>query len=213
MLDTNIIFCAIASRSPHHHTHRTRYHVKIDRKVQRLLCLATEYVTSLQEQGLKVNQWIVLTMMVSNAVLGGIADTTAQTITAVRQRAVRKPGGITEDDTMAIEIRELDRKNPLQDQNVVPDSKFLPPPFDFERLTRFMGYGFMMAPVQFKWFQFLSKTFPITKASGLGAAMKMVAFDQLIFAPVGTWRVVKTSITCMLISCRNRNIFHGHDSG
>jgi protein Mpv17 len=123
-------------------------------------------------------------MMITSAVLGGIADTVAQSITAIRLAALRKPGGI-KDDTMAIEIHELDRKNLLNENELIPDSKYLPPPFDFERLTRFMAYGFMMAPVQFKWFQFLSKAFPITKSSGLGPAMKMVAFDQLIFAPVG----------------------------
>jgi len=127
----------------------------------------------------------VLTMMITNAVLGGIADTVAQSITDIRLAALRKPGGITPDDTMAIEIHELDRKNPLHEQDLISDSKFLPPPFDFERLTRFMAYGFVMAPVQFKWFQFLSKSFPITKSSGLGPAIKMVAMDQLIFAPVG----------------------------
>lgn len=127
----------------------------------------------------------VLTMMITNAVLGGIADTVAQSITSIRLAALRKPGGITKDDTIAIEIHELDRKNPLIRQELIPDSKFLPPPFDFERLTRFMGYGFLMAPIQFTWFKFLSRAFPITKDRGLGAAMKMVAFDQLIFAPVG----------------------------
>jgi len=86
---------------------------------------------------------------------------------------------------MAIEIHELDRKNPLLEQDLIPESKHLPPPFDFERLTRFMAYGFLMAPVQFKWFSFLSRAFPVTPKSGLGAVVKMVAFDQLIFAPVG----------------------------
>jgi protein Mpv17 len=127
----------------------------------------------------------VLTMMITNAVLGGIADTVAQSITAIRLSALRKPGGITRDDTAAIEIHELDRKNPFNNRDLIPDTKALPPPFDFERLTRFMGYGFLMAPIQFKWFSFLSRAFPITKSSGLGPAMKMVAFDQLIFAPVG----------------------------
>lgn len=128
----------------------------------------------------------VITMMVTNATLGGIADTVAQTITAVRQRAVRKPGGVKGDDTIAIEIHELDTKNPLQSRELIPDSKALPPPFDFERLARFMGYGFIMAPVQLKWFQFLSRSFPITKASGFGPAVKRVACDQFIFAPAGT---------------------------
>ncbi|KEY72365.1 hypothetical protein S7711_01045 [Stachybotrys chartarum IBT 7711] len=127
----------------------------------------------------------LMTMMVTNAILGGIADTVAQTITSVRQRAVRKPGGVSKDDGFAIEIHELDRKNPLLDHDLIPDSKLLPPPFDFERLTRFMGYGFCMAPVQFKWFQLLSRVFPMTKANAFGPAMKRVAFDQLVFAPIG----------------------------
>lgn len=66
----------------------------------------------------------------------------------------------------------------------------LPPPFDFERLTRFMAYGFMMSPVQFHWFSFLSRSFPVTKHSGIIPVLKRVAFDQLMFAPVGTHLVV-----------------------
>ncbi|KAH7310640.1 hypothetical protein B0I35DRAFT_77217 [Stachybotrys elegans] len=127
----------------------------------------------------------IMTMMVTNAVLGGIADTVAQSITAIRERALRKPGGLNKDDGLAMEIHELDRKNPFSDRDLIPDSKALPPPFDFERLTRFMGYGFCMAPIQFKWFQLLQRLFPITKTSALGPAMKRVAFDQLIFAPIG----------------------------
>lgn len=130
----------------------------------------------------------VLTMMVSNAILGGLADTVAQTITSVRLRALRKhPSGQLNprDDPIAVEIHELDRKNPLNERDLVPDSKALPPPFDFERLTRFMAYGFAMAPLQFRWFKFLERCFPITKTSAFLPAMKRVAFDQLIFAPFG----------------------------
>ncbi|KAL7936562.1 hypothetical protein V8C35DRAFT_295830 [Trichoderma chlorosporum] len=131
------------------------------------------------------NERPLLTMMVTNSILGGIADTVAQTITAVRERAVRKPGGVNKDDTFAIEIHELDEKNPFLDRELIPDSKNLPPPFDFERLTRFMAYGFCMAPVQFRWFKLLERMFPITKGSAFVPAMKRVAFDQLIFAPFG----------------------------
>ncbi|KFZ05732.1 hypothetical protein V501_08080 [Pseudogymnoascus sp. VKM F-4519 (FW-2642)] len=128
----------------------------------------------------------ILTMMASNAVLSGIADTVAQSITAIRERALRKPGGPNNrDDPFAVEIHELDKRNPFSVEDLIPESKILPPPFDFERLSRFVGYGCMIAPVQFKWFQFLSKSFPITKGSALGPAMKRVAFDQLIFAPFG----------------------------
>ncbi|KAJ4287855.1 hypothetical protein N0V88_007566 [Collariella sp. IMI 366227] len=130
----------------------------------------------------------ILTMMVSNSILGGIADTVAQSITAVRERAVRKhPNGRLDprEDSLAIEIHELDRKNPLSDRDLIPTSRLLPPPFDFERLTRFMAYGFCMAPLQFRWFKFLERVFPITKTAAFVPAMKRVAFDQLIFAPFG----------------------------
>ncbi|KAK3324417.1 hypothetical protein B0T19DRAFT_230165 [Cercophora scortea] len=131
----------------------------------------------------------VLTMMVTNAILGGIADTVAQSITSIRQRALRKyPAGQSpnpRDDPLAVEIHELDRKNPLNERDLIPESKLLPPPFDFERLTRFMGYGFLMAPVQFRWFKFLEKSFPITQTAAFLPAMKRVAFDQFIFAPFG----------------------------
>lgn len=125
-------------------------------------------------------------MMATNGLLGGIADTVAQTITAVRQRSLRKPGGVTKDDHFSIEIHELDKKNPFLDQELIPNSSLLPPPFDFQRLTRFVAYGVAMAPLQFRWFRFLEKTFPLTKTSTWGPALKRVAFDQLIFAPFGT---------------------------
>jgi hypothetical protein len=118
-------------------------------------------------------------------ILGGIADTVAQTLTAVRERANRK-GGAGKDDFLAIEIHELDRRNPWPDHDIIPDSKKLPPPFDFERTIRFMSYGFLMSPIQHRWFGFLSSTFPITKiGSPWIPALKRVAFDQFLFAPAG----------------------------
>src|SRR5690242_13755616 len=49
-----------------------------------------------------------------------------------------------------------------------------------------MSYGFLMSPIQHRWFGFLSKTFPITKiGSPWIPALKRVAFDQFLFAPAG----------------------------
>lgn len=96
---------------------------------------------------------------------------------------------MTSEDFLAIEIHELDEKNPFTHHDFIPPSKKLPPPFDFERLTRFMGYGFIMAPLQYKWFQFLSRAFPVIKAASLTPALKRVALDQLLFAPAGKCKI------------------------
>ncbi|KAG9621444.1 hypothetical protein KCU64_g21291, partial [Aureobasidium melanogenum] len=128
----------------------------------------------------------VLTTMVTNAVLGGVADTVAQTLTAVRERAVRKPGGPDpKTDRLAIEIHEIDRR--ISEEELIPDSKKqgFKSADTLGRLTRFMAYGFIMAPVQHKWFGFLNRIFPLAKGAGTSAAAKRTAFDQLLFAPVG----------------------------
>ncbi|KAI6250409.1 hypothetical protein HI914_02056 [Erysiphe necator] len=138
----------------------------------------------------------LLTMMVTNAILGGIADTVAQSITAIRKTTSRKLEDGQSDDTNDIEFHDLDRKSHLIQHDLILETKAQPAQFDFERLMRFMAYGFMMAPPQFKWFQFLSKTFPVTKESGIGSAVRMVAFDQLIFAPIG----IATFFTVMTIA-------------
>ncbi|OAA53318.1 Mpv17/PMP22 [Cordyceps fumosorosea ARSEF 2679] len=128
----------------------------------------------------------LITMMVTNALLGGIADTVAQVITAFRHRVVRKPGG-AKDETVTIEIHELG-KSPYYEKDSLSNfgpSTGRPPAFDFERLTRFMGYGFCVAPIQFRWFKLLERLFPMSKTSTFGPALKRVAFDQIVFAPFG----------------------------
>lgn len=84
-----------------------------------------------------------------------------------------------------IEIGDINNKGGWPAGEIVPDKGNLPPPFDFERLTRFMSYGFLIAPLQFKWFGFLTQCFPITAAAATVPALKRVAFDQTIMAPIG----------------------------
>lgn len=127
-------------------------------------------------------------------VLGGIADTVAQTLTAVRLRSKQRQMGRSsnpdsvKDDFLTIEIQELDRKVPWPENDYMNPNRLKPPPFDFERTVRFMAYPFIMAPLQLKWFAFLNKTFPITEGLATTNALKRVAFDQLLFAPVGTYQ-------------------------
>ena len=142
-----------------------------------------QYSSRLPLLNSRTNSQAVMTMMVTNSILGGIADTVAQTIASIRNRSSQRLGS-GKNDGVNIEIRDLDRKQEPYSRDFSPDSKYKPAPFDFERLTRFMAYGFCMAPIQFKWFQFLGAIFPITKTSALAPAIKRVAFDQFIFAPV-----------------------------
>ncbi|KAL4930197.1 Mpv17/PMP22 family protein [Aspergillus undulatus] len=122
----------------------------------------------------------VLTTMVTNAILGGVADTVAQLITAFRARAGVRQG----DDFISIEIHDIDKEKPPA-LGELGHAKHTPPPFDFERLVRFMSYGFFMAPIQFQWFGWLSRTFPLAKKNPTVSALKRVACDQLLFAPFG----------------------------
>jgi hypothetical protein len=132
----------------------------------------------------------MLTTMVTNAVLGGIADTVAQSITAYRLRSKALPSSANTKAFISSDGVELDDfSEKAEEAPPRPAPLYLspsgPPPFDFERLARFMSYGFMMSPVQFKWYGFLNRTFPVTSARGLMPALQRVAMDQLIFAPFG----------------------------
>ena len=108
---------------------------------------------------------------------------------------------------------DYDEKHPYSTIDFINTRKNLPPAFDFERLTRFMSYGFLMSPIQFHWFAFLSRAFPITKQSSNLPALQRVCFDQLIFAPMG-WssprpgRMKKRNI---MTQSRTRGFFHVHD--
>jgi hypothetical protein len=160
----------------HHDPHMGSSALSIPRNDHRTVTTAIERGTA---YGTSIAGWQQM------QVLGGVADTVAQTLTAVRQRAVRKQGGVDKDDFVAIEIHELDRRNPINNNDLIPDSKLLPPPFDFERTVRFMSYGFIMSPLQLRWFKFLSSTFPMAKTSTWLPALKRVSFDQFLFAPAG----------------------------
>jgi protein Mpv17 len=102
-------------------------------------------------------------------------------LTAVKRRRA------SASDPISIEFDDLEKKGVSATvDRLALDGGRLPPPFDFERLTRFMAYGFLMAPVQHHWFSFLEAAMPLDKGSATAQALKRVALDQLIMAPVGT---------------------------
>ena len=118
-------------------------------------------------------------------VLGGIADTLAQTITAYKKRTAMLP--LVNQQAFisdGIEMDDVNEKPARFSPDLHPHSSG-PAPFDFERLTRFAAYPFIMTPVQFQWFSLLTKLFPLTATSATVPALKRVALDQLGFAPAG----------------------------
>lgn len=119
-------------------------------------------------------------------VLGGMADTVAQTITAFRARQALLPADADSGSFISsgVELEDLNEK-PARLSPALSPRQSRPQSFDFERLTRFMAYGFLMAPVQFLWFRQLTKWFPVTSKSGTVPALKRVACDQVMFAPFG----------------------------
>jgi len=120
----------------------------------------------------------VLTTMVTNSMLNGIADTVAQTITIVTQRSTRQR--IVKKDSPSIDLSE---KNQLPTHLGQPFASS-GSSFDLERLVRFMAWGLIMAPAQLKWFEVLSDLFPITEDSKTLPAIWRVLLDQTVFGPM-----------------------------
>lgn len=104
-------------------------------------------------------------------------------ITAYRARAATLPTS-RHSISDGIELGDVNEKPARLSPGPLPRTQG-PPPFDFERLTRFMSYGFIMSPLQFYWFGMLSRTFPITVGRSNIPALQRVALDQLVFAPFG----------------------------
>ena len=129
-----------------------------------------------------LESWLIIG---DGQVLGGIADTVAQSLTAIRLKSIRNLPGPGRDISDGIEMPDYDEKSLTETLTVLTPFKNSPPPFDFERLTRFMAYGFIMSPLQFHWFAFLSRSFPFTKQSATIPALQRVCCDQLMFAPFG----------------------------
>ncbi|RMZ87521.1 hypothetical protein DV736_g5253, partial [Chaetothyriales sp. CBS 134916] len=124
-----------------------------------------------------------------------IADTVAQGITAYKTRALLLPrsnnnnGNSDAHDARSfissgVELDDLNEK-PARHSPALSPHFSGPAPFDFERLTRYMSYGFLWASVQFQWFGLLTRLFPITAGRGTVPALQRVAVDQLIYAPIG----------------------------
>lgn len=98
-----------------------------------------------------------------------MADTVAQQITMARSRSTN------------------DQLHTNKDIADLTQSQRSDPSFDYPRLSRFVGYGLMMTPIQLKWFTLLSRWFPLESKRPTLSAVKRVTCDQVVFAPMGMY--------------------------
>lgn len=116
----------------------------------------------------------VLTAMVTNSLLTCVSETCAQTLTIARERS----RNLDQDKEARLEaIRE---QYDLPDQVGKEMLRGAERHFDFERLARFLCYGFLSAVLQFQWFAWLDDALPI---AGHSALIKRLLADQLFWAP------------------------------
>ncbi|EEB06606.2 Mvp17/PMP22 family protein 1 [Schizosaccharomyces japonicus yFS275] len=137
----------------------------------------------------RYNQWYqrspVLTMCFTAATLAGISDGLAQGLTIYRARknAITGLGG------------EKLRAHPE-----------LP---SIRRVLQFVGFGFAISPIQFRWLRFLAQKLPVSK--GVGNVVSRVLLDQIVFAPFGlsafyTWMTLTEGNTLREAKRRLQNV-------
>ncbi|RUO95293.1 hypothetical protein BC936DRAFT_144617 [Jimgerdemannia flammicorona] len=108
----------------------------------------------------------MLTLCVTNATLGIISDLLAQSTTYVNHQRAHTSSAKQSDQVFPSQLQ--------QDQ-----AKLISTPFDPWRMMRFAMYGFCIAPVVGKWFQFLDRRFPLPAASVTGNAAAKAAVATL----------------------------------
>ncbi|RUS13570.1 hypothetical protein BC937DRAFT_95111 [Endogone sp. FLAS-F59071] len=101
----------------------------------------------------------MLTLCITNASLGIVSDLLAQSITYVDYKRSVKSHPSSSPDLEGMLPERLQERNELKPR---------PPQFDPWRTARFAVYGFCIAPVVGKWFQFLDRRFPLPAAAVAG---------------------------------------------
>ncbi|KAI9247130.1 hypothetical protein BDA99DRAFT_526170 [Phascolomyces articulosus] len=110
------------------------------------------------------NKRPIITLCITNGILGAISDGLAQAITYRNNHAQQLPE----------RLRQHEEQWPEQ------------PKYDPMRTTRFALYNFTLAPVVGKWYMVLDKYFPMPGIGKPGrdlVAIKRMVTDQVLFAP------------------------------
>ena len=141
----------------------------------------------------------ILTLCVVSSLLASISDTLAQTVETIRARA---KAAAKSKDAVVLDGIEMNEKTPSPGGRESPGARGFtwtsaerPVEFDFPRMIRFMGYGFLFAPiavppspifilliVKYTWFGILDRHFP---AAGFGQVLLRTLVDQVCMSPFG----------------------------
>jgi protein Mpv17 len=142
----------------------------------------------------------VLTLCVVSSLLASISDTLAQTVETIRARA---KAAAKSKDAAVLDGIEMNEKTPSPGRDSPAGrgagsftwtSAERPVEFDFPRMIRFMGYGFLFAPIavlaprfpcidwKYTWFGILDRHFP---ATGFGQVLLRTLVDQVCMSPFG----------------------------
>ncbi|OBZ86526.1 Protein sym1 [Choanephora cucurbitarum] len=128
------------------------------------------------------NKRPILTLCVTNGILGIISDSLAQSISLYNKLNQKM-----EDRLLPDKIKEHHDMWSISDH------------WDLTRTLRFAAYNFCVAPLGGKWYMFLDKFFPMPLATGAVSkavqsqitkkanmmAIKRMVTDQVLFAPAG----------------------------
>ncbi|KAI8369257.1 uncharacterized protein BYT42DRAFT_607716 [Radiomyces spectabilis] len=131
------------------------------------------------------NKRPILTLCVTNGILGVFSDGLAQTITYYEAKS--EQGRNKLDKHLPDKLKEH--------EDLWPPT----PKYDITRTLRFAAYNFCVAPLAGKWYMFLDKFFPMPVASTVASkaaqiavkrqgdkmAIKRMVTDQALFAPAG----------------------------
>ncbi|KTW27014.1 hypothetical protein T552_04163 [Pneumocystis carinii B80] len=124
-------------------------------------------------------EYPVLTLSVTNSLLGGISNMSAQTISAIHRRLRRI-------DSFDLKSKKIEMENidSLDKNNKSYTFFYIPATFRFSQLIRFMSYNFLTTPLQLWWYSFLDHLSTISRNSNTAELIKRILMDQLLFTPI-----------------------------
>ncbi|KTW30067.1 uncharacterized protein T551_02011 [Pneumocystis jirovecii RU7] len=120
----------------------------------------------------------VLTLSITNSLLGGVSNMSAQTISGIQFRLKRIDPFISKKNEYGVENIELSNS---YNKNFYSRSSA----FSFSQLIRFMSYSFFMTPIQHWWYSFLGQLTLNSRTSDTIELVKRILMDQFLFAPIG----------------------------